>query len=72
MAATRFFLPEIKSRVGKCIMFGVKEDQTQHTAQISRLVADRWKNIVVGEEGFVAKDSLTDRVRWGEMVSNIP
>ena len=72
MAATRFFLPEIKSRVGKCIMFGVKEDQTQYAAQISRLVSERWKNIVVGEEGYVAKDGLTDKVRWGEMVSSTP
>ena len=72
MAATRFFLPGLKGRVGKCIMFGVKDDQTQYAAQISRLLSERWKGIVVGEEGYVPKDGLTDKVRWGEMVSNTP
>ena len=72
MAAIKHFLPEIKGRVGKCIMFGVKEEQTQYAARISRLLSERWKDIAVGEQGYTAGDCLSDKVRWGEMVSTKP
>ena len=63
------WLPDIKARLGKCITFGLKDDQIGEAGRIARILGEEWKGLVVGHEGFVLRDGLEAAVRWGEMVS---
>jgi chromosome condensin MukBEF MukE localization factor len=65
------WLSELKARVGKCIMFGLSEEQLGRAGEVLEIASRDWKDLVVGSEGF-----LTDRGRagllghsvvWGEM-----
>ncbi|KAF1982055.1 hypothetical protein K402DRAFT_397946 [Aulographum hederae CBS 113979] len=67
------WLSELKSRIGKCIMFGLQPAQAVEAAHICREMAQDWRALLAGSEGF-----LTDKWRcglygqevvWGEMDS---
>lgn len=66
------WLPDIKARIGKCIMFGLNAEQTQQAGLILRNINDNWRDLLAGSEGFVtgrAGHGLWQReVAWGEMV----
>ncbi len=66
------WLSDIKLRIGKCISFGLRDEQVDEAGDILRVVARDWRELVAGSEGF-----LTGRRRagfegrdvvWGEMV----
>jgi len=67
------WLSDLKSRLGKCIIFGLSNAQIDEAGNILRIVAQDWRELVAGSEGF-----LTGRARagcegrevvWGEMVT---
>ena len=60
-------LPQIKSRLGQCILFGMSEEQTQKAGQIAKILAEEWKGLVVGPGRFVVEEGLEEKVngaRW--------
>lgn len=66
------WLSDLKRRIGKCVIFGLKPAQVEEAGLISKELARDWRELVAGSEGF-----LTDRTRrglhrqnvvWGEMV----
>ena len=64
------WLSDIKARLGRCITFGLGNEQIDVAAKIARTVGEQWKGLIVGNEGFVLRDGLEAPVRWGEMVSH--
>lgn len=64
------WLSEIKQRVGKCILFGLRAPQMEEAGRIMRIVARDWKELVAGREGFLVgwgKGGLErHKVVWGE------
>ena len=63
------WLSDVKARLGRCITFGLGNEQIDVAAKIARTVGEQWKGLIVGYEGFVLRDGLEAPVRWGEMVS---
>ena len=66
------WLPDLKKRLGKCIIFGLNVEQTHEAGSILREVANSWRTFLVGREGFVtgkgAAGLENHRVVWGDMV----
>ncbi|KAH7138241.1 thioesterase-like superfamily-domain-containing protein [Dendryphion nanum] len=69
------WLSDLKTRIGKCIMFGLSTGQTQEAGSILQEIALDWRGLVGGSEGF-----LTDKERrglyrqevvWGEMYGHV-
>lgn len=69
------WLSDLKARLGKCIMFGLKEEQLSRAGQILATVSKDWRELVVGSEGYLtSKDRaglLCHNVVWGEMDSMV-
>ena len=66
------WLSETKSRVGKCIMFGLKPHQTKEAGDILQEIAQDWRELVAGSEGYLTGEDrrglYKQEVVWGEMV----
>lgn len=66
------WLPDLKKRLGKCIIFGLNAEQTNEAGSILRELARSWRTSLVGSEGFVAGKGgaglENHRVAWGDMV----
>ncbi len=69
------WLSDLKHRIGKCVTFGLKPAQVKEAGLIVDEIAQDWRELVAGSEGF-----LTDRRRrglhrqkvvWGEMVCKL-
>lgn len=65
------WLSDVKTRVGKCITFGLPGDQLDHARQILHHVAQDWRELLVGSEGFLTSKSRCGlhrhAVNWGDM-----
>ena len=70
------WLSDARSRIGKCINFGLGHEQTQEAGAVLQEMADHWRELVAGSEGFLAsKDQAglyRQEVVWGEMVAYAP
>jgi len=70
---SRKWLSSIKERIGKCILFGLQPEQVNRAAEVLKVIAWDWKDLVAGSEGFLtSKDKaglIGHRVSWGEMDS---
>jgi hypothetical protein len=64
-----------KTRIGKCILFGMSKAQTQKAASILRVLGEEWRELVAGREGFLTEPRraglLRHKVVWGEMDSMV-
>src|SRR5947208_2351743 len=47
------WLSDLKSRIGKCIIFGLQPEQLQRAGHILNVVARDWRDLVAGSEGFL-------------------
>src|SRR5436305_12256687 len=47
------WLSDIKERLGRCIMFGMKPDQVDEGGQIAQELARDWRTLIAGGEGFL-------------------
>ncbi|KAN0114439.1 Thioesterase/thiol ester dehydrase-isomerase [Hyaloscypha variabilis] len=67
------WLSTTKSRLGKCILFGLSRPQCHQTAQILKILSHEWRDLVAGREGFLVSPAhaglLRHPVVWGEMDS---
>jgi hypothetical protein len=67
------WLGETKSRIGKCIVFGLNETQVRDAARITKILGEEWRELVAGRQGFLTGKRraglLRHRVVWGEMDS---
>ena len=69
------WLSDVKQRVGKCILFGLKPHQTQEAGNILQEIARDWRELVAGSEGFLTSKEhrglYRQSVVWGEMDSMV-
>ncbi|KAF2087170.1 hypothetical protein K490DRAFT_42796 [Saccharata proteae CBS 121410] len=65
------WLSDFKSRIGKCITFGLNAEQTRAAGSILQELARDWRELQVGSEGFLSgrgRGGLhRQQVVWGEM-----
>ncbi|KAF2144410.1 uncharacterized protein K452DRAFT_266212 [Aplosporella prunicola CBS 121167] len=66
------WLSDLKARIGKCIMFGLKPAQVQRAGAILLEMSRDWRELVAGSEGFLTTKGWRGLYRqgvvWGEMV----
>ncbi|KAM5461942.1 hypothetical protein MferCBS49748_006885 [Microsporum ferrugineum] len=72
---TRFdprWLSRIKTRIGKCIAFGMKQELVPVAGGVLEEIAQDWRELVAGSEGFLTGEKYCGlhkhNVVWGEMV----
>ena len=65
------WLSDLKQRIGKCIIFGLNQEQVDEVGDVMRVLARDWRELVAGSEGFITgRAGYEEReVAWGEMVS---
>ena len=66
------WLSELKARIGKCLLFGLKPAQIDEAGGILSIVARDWRGLIAGSEGFLVGKGRAglegQEVVWGEMV----
>ncbi|KAF1970431.1 hypothetical protein BU23DRAFT_474080 [Bimuria novae-zelandiae CBS 107.79] len=69
------WLSDLKTRIGKCILFGLDGAQTGEAGAILHEVNAHWRDMLAGSEGFLTgKDRwglYRQQVQWGEMDSMV-
>ena len=69
------WLTDLKSRIGKCIMSGLREEQVDEAGDILKTLTRDWRELVAGSEGFLTGKGRAGfegrEVEWGEMVSGM-
>lgn len=62
---------ELKQRIGHCIKFGLTRAQLVEAAEILRILASDWRELLAGCEGFLTSKErrglYRQEVVWGEM-----
>ena len=70
------WLSETKERLGKCMTFGLTTPQLQEAGSILQELAQDWRGLVAGSEGFLTEEHrrglYRQEVVWGEMVRRAP
>lgn len=66
------WLSELKARIGKCLLFGLKPAQIDEAGGILSIVARDWRGLIAGSEGFLVGKGRAGleghKVVWGDMV----
>lgn len=66
------WLSDIKARIGKCIMFGLKPAQVDEAGEILQKIGTDWRQLLAGLEGYLTcerrRGLSRQSVVWGEMV----
>lgn len=69
------WLSDVKQRIGKCIMFGLKPHQVEDAGSVLRELARDWRDLVAGSEGYLTSSHrlglFRQAVVWGEMDSMV-
>ncbi|KIX01744.1 uncharacterized protein Z518_09470 [Rhinocladiella mackenziei CBS 650.93] len=67
------WLSDTKSRIGKCITFGMSESLVNEAAQILQILGRDWRELVAGSEGYLTDPKRAglhrQNVVWGEQDS---
>ncbi|GIZ37881.1 hypothetical protein CKM354_000131200 [Cercospora kikuchii] len=67
------WLSDVKQRLGHCITWGLKPDQTQEAGKILQEIARDWRDLLAGREGFLTskqrRSTFRQQVVWGEQDS---
>lgn len=69
------WLSDIRSRIGKCIFWGLSHGQLEKAGSIMKVIARDWRELVVGSEGFLTgkgREGLRrHEISWGQMDSMV-
>ena len=66
------WITDLRSRIGKCIIFGCSNQQVSRASAVLRALATEWKDLLAGSEGFLSggrRGLDTHSIAWGEMDS---
>ena len=67
------WLSDIKTRIGKCIMFGINPSQTEEAGSVLQEISADWRELIAGSEGYLTgpeyRGLFRQEVVWGEMVA---
>lgn len=70
-AVPQRWLSDLKTRIGKCIFFGLQPAQLNEAGDILRIVAGSWRELVAGSEGFIVghrREELERQVAVGDRI----
>ncbi|CAI6339005.1 unnamed protein product [Periconia digitata] len=56
------WLSEARTRIGKCISFGLSSEQTREAGGVLHELTDRWRELLAGSEGFLASKDQAGHV----------
>jgi hypothetical protein len=66
------WLSDVRTRIGKCIMFGISSSQAREAGSILQELSRDWRELSAGSEGFLTgpgeRGLYRQEVVWGEMV----
>lgn len=67
------WLSDVSARVGRCVMFGLKDAaDVAEAGAVAREIGRDWRELVAGSEGFLTgrhhRGLFRQEVVWGEMV----
>jgi hypothetical protein len=69
------WLNNTKSRLGRCITFGLTTPQVQEAGSVLKELATEWRELIAGSEGFLTAEGRrglwNHAVVWGEMDSMV-
>jgi hypothetical protein len=69
------WLSETKARIGKCMTFGLTNEQVKEAGSILQEIAHDWRGLIAGSEGFLTEENrrglYRQEVVWGEMDSMV-
>lgn len=69
------WLSDAKTRIGKCITFGLRPHQVQEAGSILHDLARDWRELLAGSEGFLTgprrRGLFRHRVVWGDSDSMV-
>ncbi|KAI9741116.1 MAG: hypothetical protein M1834_002829 [Cirrosporium novae-zelandiae] len=69
------FLTTTKARIGRCMTFGLPSEYMGEATVILRELAQDWRELVAGSEGFLTSKRMSglfrQKVVWGEMSARI-
>lgn len=66
------WIAELRSRIGKVIIFGCDHGQVSRAAAVLKVLATEWRDLLAGSEGFLTggrRGLDRHQVAWGEMDS---
>ncbi|KAM3422051.1 hypothetical protein BST61_g2427 [Cercospora zeina] len=67
------WLSDVKQRLGVCLTWGLKPEQTQEAGEILQEIARDWRDLLAGREGFLTskqrRSTFRQQVVWGEQDS---
>lgn len=66
------WITDLRSRIGKCIIFGCSNQQISRASSVLRALAIEWKDLLAGSEGFLTggrRGLDSQKIAWGEMDS---
>jgi hypothetical protein len=66
------WVSDLRTRVGRCITFGCNKSQVARAARIVRALAEEWRPLTAGSEGFLSggrRGLEGQKVVWGEQDS---
>ncbi|KAI0157783.1 thioesterase-like superfamily-domain-containing protein [Xylariaceae sp. FL1272] len=65
------WISDVRSRVGKCLMFGCNPEQVRRAAAIMAVIGKEWRTLSAGSDGFLVGECGLEnqQVLWGEMDS---
>ncbi|KAK4191274.1 thioesterase-like superfamily-domain-containing protein [Podospora australis] len=66
------WISDLRERLGKCLIFGCNDQQVTRASSVLRALAEEWKELLAGSEGFLTdgRRGLDNRqIAWGEMDS---
>lgn len=65
-------LSDLRSRIGKCINFGLDSAQAHKASSLLQDMTQDWRGLIAGTEGFLTEENRMGLYRqavvWGEMV----
>lgn len=69
------YLSLLRTRIGKCIGFGLPSEQFDRAGAALRVLALEWRELLAGSEGFLVPKERGGgwrrKVEWGDMVSSM-
>ncbi|KAK3370075.1 thioesterase-like superfamily-domain-containing protein [Podospora didyma] len=66
------WIDDLRTRIGKCVVFGCNNQQVSRAAAVLRALALEWKDLIAGSEGFLTggrRGLDGQQIAWGEMDS---
>ncbi|KAB5576064.1 thioesterase-like superfamily-domain-containing protein [Coniochaeta sp. 2T2.1] len=66
------WVSDLRARVGRCVTFGCNAAQIQRAAGVVRVLAEEWRSLTAGSEGFLSggrRGLEGQKVVWGEQDS---